>query len=167
MQPEKYQSVNIRRPISWWERMSLTLTVKDAQSVVEMWTRDSPPPDGKVWVWRWRWAKKGLTKVQFFWGGDDRHMEYHQKEDGFGGQGLIFRRIGVWNLSSILFPLSFESSQCHDDIYTLIYFGCLQNINVCLRPGKMNGYGKAPVNISLLKMSKIVVKPIWSEPTLL
>ena len=52
-------------------------------------------------------------------------------------------------------------------ISTLIYFGCLQNINVCLRPGKMNYYEEAPGQTSLLKMSKIVVEPIGTDPTLI
>ena len=52
-------------------------------------------------------------------------------------------------------------------ISTLISFGDLQNINLFLRPGKMNGYVKAPGQTSLLKISKIIVKPIWPDPTLI
>ena len=43
----------------------------------------------------------------------------------------------------------------------------LHNINVCLRPENMNGYTEAPGQTSLLKISKIVVDPIGSDPTLL
>ena len=52
-------------------------------------------------------------------------------------------------------------------LYTLISFENLQNINVCLGPGKMNGYAETPGHTSLLKMCKIVVDPIGPEPTLL
>ena len=45
-------------------------------------------------------------------------------------------------------------------ISTLIYFEYLQNINLYLRPGKMNSHAEAPGQTSLLKMSKMVVKTI-------
>ena len=51
-------------------------------------------------------------------------------------------------------------------ISTIISFDNLHNINVCMKPGKMNGYAEAPGQTSLLKMSKIVVKPIGPESTL-
>ena len=50
---------------------------------------------------------------------------------------------------------------------TLIYFENLQNINVCLRPGKINGYTEAPGRASLLKMSEKVVKTIVPDPALI
>ena len=51
--------------------------------------------------------------------------------------------------------------------YILISFEDFQIINVCLRPGKMNYYEEAPGQTSLLKMSKIVVEPIGTDPTLI
>ena len=51
-------------------------------------------------------------------------------------------------------------------ISALISLENLQNINVCLRSVKMNGYTEAPGQTSLLKMSKVVVRPIGPDPTL-
>ena len=52
-------------------------------------------------------------------------------------------------------------------ISTLISFEGLQNINLCLSPGKMNGYAEDPGQTLLLKISKIVVKKIFPNLTLL
>ena len=51
-------------------------------------------------------------------------------------------------------------------IYTLIYFEDLQTINLCLIPEKMNSYAKDPGQTSLLKMSKVVFRPIGPDPKL-
>ena len=99
------------------------LTEKDAQRVVGTWMRDNPASDGTVWVWSRRWSWKGLLQIPIWWGGGDRRMGDQPREDGFGGKGLLFRRIGVWIPSSLVLPFSFEFSQCYDDIYTNLMLG--------------------------------------------
>ena len=48
---------------------TLELTEKGDRSVVDPWTRDAPPPDGKVWFRRRRWAQKGLLEIKIRCGG--------------------------------------------------------------------------------------------------
>ena len=112
------QSMNARRPTSWWKRLSLTLTAKDAQSGVNTWTWDAPPLYVNPWVWWRQRAQKLLLKSLIRWGVGDRRMVYHPKEDGFRGQGLFFHRICVWIPSYIVCPFSFEYSWFRYDIYT-------------------------------------------------
>ena len=108
--------------------MSLKLMVKDTRRIGELWTRDAPPSDGKIWVWRIRWAQTGILQSPMRWGGGDRNMEDTPKEDGFGVQGMLFRRIVVLIPSYIVFTLSFESSQCHVNIHTNFLWGPSEHI---------------------------------------
>ena len=146
---------------SWWKILSLTLMMKDTRRVVKPWTRDALPPYGNAWVWKRRRAQKWPLQRYC-----DRRMGYQPTEDGFGGQILIFRSIGVWIPSSDVFPLILNPADAMM-ISSLISFEDLQNTNVCLRPGKMNGYAEDPGQTSLLKISKKIVKPIGPDQTLI
>ena len=45
------------------------LTAKDTQIIVETWTRDAPPPYGKLWARQIRQAKKWPLQSLIHWGG--------------------------------------------------------------------------------------------------
>ena len=157
---------NKRCPNSWWEHMSLTLTVKETRSVVKLWTRVFPPPDRNVRFGRiWR-AQKVLLQSTILWGGGDRRMGDQVKEEGSEDKDCSSLVLAS-ELQVILFsPWFFNPS---NDMMrpTPISFEELQNINIYLIPGNMNCYAEALGHTSLLKMSKIDVKPIVPDPTLL
>ena len=77
-------------------RRKLTLTAKDAWSVVEILAQDAPPPGGNIWVWCIWQEWKVLPQSPNRWGGGNRRMGYQHKRNIFGGQGLLLFHIRLW-----------------------------------------------------------------------
>ena len=160
--PARCWAVNARGPTYWWERRSLALTAKGACCVVDIWKRNSPPPDCNIWVRYRRRPQKGLLQSPICWGvvtdvWEISQMRVDSEDKDWSSVGLALEFQVILHPNWVLNPDNAVM------ISTLISFEDLHNINVCLRPGNMNGYAEATGQTLLLKMSNFLSSQL--DPT--